>query len=98
MTLTAIGIDRLLDDAENGDVAAQAEIEEIIVDLEKARLRSLEAAADGERVAADENECELIRSQAGMAAYYARGHAREYGEEAAVLRAGENPWGHEICY
>ncbi|MGW7261274.1 hypothetical protein [Streptomyces sp. NPDC054834] len=98
MTQAAIDIDWLLDDAEKGDVTAKAKIDEIIVDLEKARLHSLEAAADGERVAADENERERIRSQAGMAAYYARGHAREYGEEVAVLRAGENPWGYEIQY
>ncbi|WP_055713784.1 hypothetical protein [Streptomyces torulosus] len=98
MTLTAIDIDRLLDDAENGDVTAQTTIEAIIVDLERAQRRSLAAAADGERVAADENESKLIRSQAGMAAYFPRQHAREYGEEAAVLRLGGNPWGYEIQY
>jgi alkylation response protein AidB-like acyl-CoA dehydrogenase len=98
MTLTAIDIDRLLDEADSGDAAAQAEIAEIIVDLEGARRRSLAAAADGDRVAADPNESQLIRSQAAMAAYYARGHAREYGEEAAALRLGENPWCYEICY
>jgi hypothetical protein len=98
VTLTAIDIDRLLDEADSGNTAAQAKIEEIIIDLEGAQRRSLAAAADGERVAADENESQLIRSQAAMAAYYARGHARGYGEEAAVLRLGENPWGYEICY
>lgn len=98
MTRTAIDIDRLLDDAENGDPEAQAEIAEVIADLDGARRRSLDAAADGARVAADPNESELTRSQAGMAAYYARQHAREYGEEAATLRAGENPWAYEICY
>jgi hypothetical protein len=55
--------------------------------------RSDTAAADGEQVAADPTRSNHIRACAARAADTARGHAAEYREIAATLRAGELPDG-----
>ncbi|NJP74667.1 hypothetical protein [Streptomyces sp. C1-2] len=56
-----------------------------------AAARSDAAAEDGERVAADPTRSDHTRACAGCAAEIARGHASEYREIAASLRAGEIP-------
>ncbi|WP_406128001.1 hypothetical protein [Streptomyces sp. NBC_00989] len=53
--------------------------------------RSDEAAADGERVAADETRSDHTRACAARAAEIARGNATEYRAIAAALREGEIP-------
>ncbi|MET9077883.1 hypothetical protein ABZX95_38370 [Streptomyces sp. NPDC004232] len=55
-----------------------------------------EAAADGERVAADPATSEYTRQVAARAAVIARENAAEYRYVADALRAGEIPDGYEF--
>ncbi|GGN41238.1 hypothetical protein [Streptomyces fuscichromogenes] len=55
--------------------------------------RSDRAAVSGDQAAADPDNSPNIQACAARAAESARGHAREYREMAAELRAGEIPEG-----
>ncbi|GGO60107.1 hypothetical protein [Streptomyces lasiicapitis] len=67
------------------------QMRELADDYDQARTRALEGAADGERVAADPEQCTLVRDQAAAAAKWARESAADYAAYADALRAGENP-------
>ncbi|NUS81893.1 MAG: hypothetical protein HOY75_03825 [Streptomyces sp.] len=64
---------------------------EMAADCETAALRSDAAALDGDRAAADPSNSPTLRAQAKAAAGFARQHAQEYREDAAMLRDGYLP-------
>lgn len=68
---------------------------ELAADRERCAARSERAAASADRAAADEALDPATRAQAAAQAPVSRRHAREYREEAALLRAGIDPYSGE---
>lgn len=70
---------------------SRAEMRHMAEVSERAAARSAAAAADGDRAANDPNNSPRVQAQARNAAGFARNHAREYREEADLLRQGYLP-------
>ncbi|MER7974980.1 hypothetical protein ABTX35_39255 [Streptomyces sp. NPDC096080] len=69
----------------------RAEMLDLAADRDRCAARSARNARSGEAAAADPSNSRAHRAQAATAARFARGHAREYREEAAALRDGRLP-------
>lgn len=70
---------------------SRAEMRELAADREKCAARSARNAESARVAAADESLPEATRKRAAVMVPIALGHAAEYREEAAALRAGRIP-------
>lgn len=70
---------------------SRAEMRELAEDREKCAARSARNAQSARVAAADESLPEATRKRAAVMVPIALGHAAEYREEAAALRAGRIP-------
>lgn len=70
---------------------SRAEMRRMAEVSERAAARSDASAADGDRAANDPSNSPRVQAQARTAAGFARNHAREYREEAELLRQGYLP-------
>lgn len=68
------------------------EMHELADDRDKCAARADRVAASGDQDAVNPNLSPTIQRQAATAAKHARRRASEYREEAALLRAGTNPY------
>ncbi|NEB92423.1 hypothetical protein [Streptomyces bauhiniae] len=70
---------------------SRREMNELAADREKSAVRSERNAESARQTAADPTRSDTTRKQAAATVGIALGHAREYREEAAALRAGRIP-------
>ncbi|MFE9812439.1 hypothetical protein [Streptomyces sp. NPDC005548] len=70
---------------------SRAEMRELAADRDKSAARSEANAQSAREAAADPTRSDNQRRQAAATVQIALGHAREYREEAAALRAGRIP-------